>query len=82
MVTTGCRSADLSALCASEAVRLGYDASFAPSRKSVDDLRAGRFYPSLVVTLLIASATSEEIGLRQWADDVVRLGSRRREERA
>jgi hypothetical protein len=70
-------SAAFAQLCAASADKLGYDASYVPSSRSIDDMRCARFYPSLIVARLIFDVTAGGIGLEQWARDQARFGGRR-----
>ena len=69
-------SPEFMAWCASMAAQAKIPAHFVPSRASIDDMRVGRMFPSLVVARLIELVTEDEIGLEQWADDIRRYGTR------
>jgi hypothetical protein len=62
--------------CADIAVSRKISVEFVPTKSSVDDMKVARFYPSLVVAYLIEIATGGDIGLKQWADDIKRHGTR------
>lgn len=76
MARTKVSSPEFMARCAAEAEQQDIPAHFVPSRASIDDMRVGRMYPSLVVARLIEIVTQDEIGLKQWADDIQRFGTR------
>lgn len=71
-------SAKLAEACAAAASTLGIDAEHAPNRKSIDDMRIARFYPGTVAMLLISQATGGDVGLEQWARDLIKIGTRSR----
>jgi hypothetical protein len=78
IVAHGLSSSDMVAACAKAADRLAVSADQIPSRKGVDDMRAARYYPSLVAAFLISEATGGEVGLEQWARDTLKYGKRQR----
>lgn len=71
-------SAKVSEACSAAAKELGLPESLAPNRKTVDDMRIGRCYPSIEVVLLIARATSSQVTLEHWVRDKQRIGVRKR----
>jgi hypothetical protein len=71
-------SETVSMACVEAAKELGLPETLAPSRKGVDDMRGGRFYPSIEVVLLIERATSGQVRLEHWVRDKQRIGVRKR----
>lgn len=71
-------SAKVAEACGAAAKELGLPETLAPSRKGIDDMRIGRFYPSIEVVLLIERATSSQVTLEHWVRDKQRIGVRKR----